>query len=147
MHDTLVIGCGHGNHCWDTGGGGKTHLHLKADTLNIEMGMNPSVIALWGHRESNDYFSNHRYQLIADEGPISYFMNERIDDFFATAKAVLSDQGKLLIPDHLQERWKIILKAALKCGFEWIGYTKPNDFDNLGEHTRFSSIVLKRSPN
>lgn len=133
-HNTLVIGCGHGNHSWSCNGGGRMHLHEGADTVNIEIGMNPSVVAKWGLSQNNEYFSGKNYREILDEGPISLFMKDRLDNFFITAQLALRSDGSLFLPSHIKtidymdgeidwDFFDSMKKIASQYGFFCSGYS------------------------
>lgn len=103
--DVLVLGCGNtpSNRCHYRGKD-ESHDHMQADTVNIHIDMNPSVVAFWGY-ESNDAFftrKQHKYRLIVDEGPICAFLNSQghIDQFFRAVRGSLQPQGYLALPSH-----------------------------------------------
>lgn len=110
-HDVLVLGCG--NEYND-------HDHSQADTVDMDMRANPSIIAIWGQPQTNDYFSGRNYRVIVDEGPLSVFAigssPAPLDEFFATSRLALRPNGFLVIPESGACN-EIIERAAIRHKF------------------------------
>lgn len=91
-HDTLVIGCGHGF---------ENHNHEGTDTLDFDMGVNPSVVASWGSEGHKVYFKNRRHQVVIDEGIIAAICQSEVGTglpaYFESARNALVVGGGLVV--------------------------------------------------
>lgn len=103
--ESLILGCGNepANHVHFRDIPNESHSHKKANTINIHMDMNPSVIAFWGNLKNIQFFEQHKCRLIVDEGPICDFLayKEHLDEFFDSCRKALKPNGYLALPRHI----------------------------------------------
>jgi len=101
-NEILVLGCGDNRKhsvCWLACCYAK---HKGVDTLDANIFNNPSCVATWGNDKQMQYFQDcgKKYAVICDEKSLynSYYVNDKLDEFFHTIRQMLTSGGFLLLP-------------------------------------------------